>query len=138
MTSKNLTNESESHLVTDMQVVIERLRISKRLSDAKFKDTGRIDGRGWAKYKAEAIELQRLEEAFETEMDWAYCEPGASYSAAEKFFFIIAPEFAGNRAAAAAFWEVVAVECDTNDYYALHFAYGAMDMWRDVKWSVLH
>jgi len=55
MTSKNLTNESESHLVTDMQVVIERLRISKRLSDAKFKDTGRIDGRGWAKYKAEAI-----------------------------------------------------------------------------------
>lgn len=117
--------------------VIERLRSSKQLSDASSKASGKRDGRDWAQYTADTIELQRLEQTFESEPDWYYSEPVSTYSSAEKFFFIIVPNCAGNRDAAKLFWERVASECKPTELYVLHFAYGAFEFWRAVKEFVL-
>lgn len=126
----------------DMSDVIERLRAStQRASSEEFR-AGCEAGQKWAKNRAEAIELQRLEEfqdALEREVttSWNafFCDDphsaSSAYTVAEKLFFVIQPECQGDREGADAFWRKAGDKLSPE--FLRGFGEGALAVWSAVK-----
>ncbi|NLY03165.1 MAG: hypothetical protein GXY83_44520 [Rhodopirellula sp.] len=125
---------------------IERLRASKRKTDSAEYRAGREDGVKWAMNRAEAFELQRLEELrAEIEdspnCDWEeyFTDDSQTYSAAERLYFSVHPEHEGNRDVAKWFWDKAIGDDDQADrnrdsgVFLRGFADGAIDFWLEVK-----
>lgn len=126
----NQTNISEPHPLGDGQYdVIARLKQS--IHESRIEEVAEFDGMRWAKNIAEAIELMRIHETFIDGAD-------ETWSFAEKFYFAIAPEFAGNRDAAAAFWKKNSTIKEPSDQYAISFADKAWEVWISVELDVLN
>jgi hypothetical protein len=119
-----------------MSNVIERLRLSKQKSDSEAMAAGRAAGRSWAESKAEAEELQLLENAQTRDGSWEFGIGESAYSAGAQFFFVIEPHQRGDRKEADEFWDSVIGEDDKDRDVAEFvegFAAGAVDLWEEVK-----
>lgn len=127
--------------VKSMDDVINRLRASKQQSDEVVHEEGHEAGRQWAMTRAEAIELERLEELYDrwrSDLDRLWNpSPRDAYGPGEAFVFTINPEHDGDRKAAEDFWEERLGEYWESfvfqDGYVQAFAEGALGIWRDVK-----
>jgi hypothetical protein len=116
----------------NMETTIERLKASKETSDNAALSEGEKDGRDWAARYAEAIQLQRLEEASDPIHSWGFGRGDSAYSDAEHFYFIIEPDDDGDRSAAQDFWDSRLDEMPDTAYVE-GFATGAMGLWAEVK-----
>ena len=120
-----------------MSDVVKRLRDSKARGQEAAKSEGFAAGQTWARDKAEAAELQALENAYDPVYGWGFGSPGSAYSDAEAFFFMISPESDRDRRAAEEFWETILGEQSAriaySDDFVQGFAEGAMDVWDEVK-----
>lgn len=130
--------------VRKMDDVIERLRASKRQSAHKTAGEGAEAGRQWAKHRAEAIHLERLDrmrgrsghywdQTFDDNVGQS------AYSGAELFVFAIEPEHDKNRTAASDFWgEELGDEWRgiAVGNYVQAFADGALEIWDEVSGKI--
>lgn len=124
--------------------IIERLRASKKKSDEKAYHLGHEAGENFAKNRAEADDLERLEDYCE-KMNSSFCGVGrwwgeapesSSDSAEELLFFAIRPDSEGYDDDAANFWSEVT---DGHGHLAgktrflQGFVDGALDVWDQVQ-----
>jgi hypothetical protein len=123
-----------------MEDVIDRLLASQRKNATEQFEAGRKAGEEWAKRHAEAVELQRLQKAWdtidfqyqliETWLDWGDQNPPP----AEQFWTNIKGTSAGD--SSDDFWEAVLGEDEkhqSEDSEFVHgFASGALDVWSEV------
>jgi hypothetical protein len=117
------------------EAIIERLRDSQAEHDGQLELLGHRDGSLWAERKATAPELRRLKQARDPwGNDWYFGDGSSAYSDAERFHFIIRPDFDGDRPVASEFWEIVTGDQETPDTaYVQAFAEGAMQVWAEVE-----
>jgi len=117
-----------------MKDVIERLKVSREKGANAAYKSGFEAGQKWAREKAEAPQLERLERRRDPQHDWYFTEGSSAYGACEHFYFIIEPDQDGDRGAARVFWEQVGLEEESKDETVVQgFAEGAMDVWDEVK-----
>jgi hypothetical protein len=119
-----------------MSNVIERLSLSKMKGELATVTEGRRAGRKWAESRAEAIDLQRLEEARDGQHGWGFGVGQSAYTVGQQFYFIIGPNDDGDRQAAEAFWDSVTGDGDRDRdsaEFVNGFALGAMSLWDEVK-----
>ncbi|MBU1702315.1 MAG: hypothetical protein KJ970_12030 [Candidatus Eisenbacteria bacterium] len=129
----------------NMSDVIERLRASKRSSDSECYKDGYAAGQEWAKNRAEARELERLDSlqarlAHEPSYGWnEYFDSdygSSAYGLGERLYFDLDPEYNGDRSAAKDFWECVVgekISSDLPDEFIRGFAEGALSIWNEVQ-----
>jgi hypothetical protein len=131
----------------DMRQVVQRLKASRdRVGSDRYRE-GSEAGKAWAMSHAEADELARLSDLYEThERDgsgWdGFFTGGGAYSPAERLAFVIlGEEREGDRSTAAEFWERYAdvspsrrrQEGDLFDDFVRGFVDGALGIWDEVK-----
>ena len=111
--------------------IVDRLRETQAEHDQQLALSGHRDGSLWAEDKATTPELRRLQQARDPwGNDWYFGVGSSAYPDAERFFFIIRPEFDGERAIASEFWESVTGDQETPETaYVQAFAEGAMETW---------
>jgi hypothetical protein len=121
--------------VRQMGDVIARLRASKQQHEAVVYKRGVEAGQEWAKRRAEAAELTRLERLhteLRGDLSQAFHDSADSaYGSGELFFFTICPEDDGDREAASDFWEDHEESNDSE--YVRGFADGALNVWSEIK-----
>lgn len=128
-----------------MNSVLGRLRASKGKEEGMDYQAGFRSGKQWAEQRAEAFELQRVED-LRDEIDgdprqsWdAYFEfnEGDVYGPDECLFFTIRPEVEKDRREAEAFWESEGGDslqaAKDRGEFVRGFAEGALDLWLSVK-----
>ncbi|MFI5380655.1 MAG: hypothetical protein ACHRHE_15260, partial [Tepidisphaerales bacterium] len=125
--------ELSSNRRDSMKSVIERLKASKELCDAQEQSAGWKAGVAWAKSRATAGQLKRLEKARDPSNDWSFGVGDSAYSDAERFCFIIDPDNDGDRANAAQFWEIIGDRVVPDAEFVQAFAEGAMEVWERVQ-----
>jgi predicted transcriptional regulator len=124
--------------VKKMDDVITRLRASKQASASDDYKAGYEAGVKWAKGRAEAVELERLDSLVNsTQFDWDEFvdeSPNRSaYSACERLVSIIIPEHDGDRRATADFWDQISDATYVKPAFVHGFGEGAMSVWEEVK-----
>jgi len=118
--------------------LIERLQKSLEEAEKTEFDQGFGDGRKWATEFAETRELQRLAAFRESSEHWEgefIDDNSSAYSARERLFFELQPDYNACRTSAREFWERHA-SCEpvgSKDPYCQGFAEGALDVWHDVE-----
>lgn len=122
----------------ELDEIAERLRKSKTRGVNELLNKGLEDGRDWARSLADALELRRLsDERRMIGRHWKdFWHGKSSYGPSERFYFLIAPELAGDRRLAEGFWSSVlgpSMNGFHNDpHYVGGFADGAIDLWGQV------
>jgi hypothetical protein len=124
-----------------MEDVIERLRASQREHGSELFEEGRQAGIEWAKSESEAIELRRLQKAWDShqygdETDWLSSE-GTAHTEADIFVWQIRPD---DRSRVGEDFFHVEVFGENDEYFHLDdepefihgFAAGALEVWRQV------
>jgi hypothetical protein len=125
-----------------MRAAVERLRRSRQESDAATRRDGFKSGRIWAMNRAEAKELERLEDwrlsgGNDHERTFEYKRSAYCPSAGEHLVFCIRPEFDGDCGEANGFWsqnvgdDYESLMCD--DGFVRGFAEGALEFWDAAK-----
>ncbi len=123
----------------NMQDVVARLRNSRTQRQNDETVAGRAAGQDWAKQRAEAHELERLEKLVYPSEGWEVLlidTPNQAFSTAEIVFFAIFPDANGDRRAAECFWTD---ESGFEDYrsvttdFVRGFGEGAIELWDSVK-----
>jgi hypothetical protein len=126
----------------NMADVIQRLRASKQQGEAQVYQDGFAEGQEWAKDRAEALELQRLERFRESlrNLEWDLqfkTSETDAYGVSDRFVWMVRPETEGARELCAEFWEQAIGEVNLNriqeDDFVRGFAEGALDVWAEVK-----
>jgi hypothetical protein len=122
----------------NMQDVIDRLRASNMADLSEKQSSGSRAGREWAKSKAEAAELKRLQRALDVaspnQPEPFVDNDGSAHSGAEVFVFTIRPEFNRNRAEANDFWSWAIGDDDLPEgEFVQAFAEGAVEVWQEVQ-----
>lgn len=113
-----------------MQEVIERLKASKELGEAKSLTFGERAGRQWAAKRANADELQCLANAWDRIHNKLF-EAGAAHL---QFFRVINSRPMPNEKDAAAFWrDATGEEKTPDDTFVEAFASGAINLWQEVR-----
>ena len=123
-----------------MEDIIQRLRASKIACENEDKNEGREAGKVWAKDRAEAAELRRLEEfiakssANDRDDEPFIIKGSCAYSGAECFVKAISPDQDMDRDAAYDFWEAEGFKDGSPaDEYVQGFCDGALGVWVEVK-----
>lgn len=117
-----------------LESVIARLSQSKQDSERKFRAEGNRAGQWWARERAEAIELRRLEEVCGDAGFEGFGAYYSAYSAAEELYFAIQTADLRFGDEAADFWEGITGSRETPDTaYVDGFAAGAVEIWEQVK-----
>ena len=127
------------------QSVIERLRASKKSSEAAEYQLGHDLGKRWAEQSAATSELQRLDELrdeyeAQPQNDWdeffEWDEPKV-WGPDEYLFFAMHPEAGKDRQAAEDFWECAAGDALQQSLcrgvFLKGFAEGAIAVWESVQ-----
>jgi hypothetical protein len=125
----------------NMEEAIARLRVSKAKHRSQLYKEGLRTGKAWAKSRAEADELtllSDLRERAQPRSEWEGCftdDPLVSeaYSAAERFYFMIRPDYVGDRGAAFGFWSTVVNGKMPAGEFVHGFADGALAVWDGVR-----
>jgi hypothetical protein len=117
----------------DLDATIERLRGSKPEADGARRRAGVAAGENWARHKAEAAQLKRLERLRARLGDWnAYFIETDVYSVAEHVGFVILD--ARDLEAAASFWKGAAQKSTgLHAEFVQGFVEGALGIWDAVK-----
>ena len=121
-----------------MADVIQRLKASRLKGDSKSKQLGYEAGQFWASNRAEAHELERVDQFLagtSTTLKAILQGESGAFSPGEILYFAISPENDGDRSYATDFWDGYAdnenVALDGS--FVLGFAEGAVAIWEQVK-----
>lgn len=125
-----------------METVIQRLRASKLAGDSESTRLGHEAGQKWAKDRAEAHELERLDQFCQVAksrgsvQELLHLQDG-SYSPGEILYFAISPENDGERQSSKDFWEGYS-DSEADDAaldvaFVAGFAEGAVAIWEQVE-----
>jgi hypothetical protein len=121
----------------EMSDVIQRLRASKRRAEDEESQQGYEDGRQWAEDRAEAEQLERLDDLVRGS-DWdRFFDGDSAYSWGDHLVWVMDADEHGGRYRTKEFWETVAGDNDyklsSNEAYIRGFADGALSVWDAVK-----
>lgn len=123
--------------------VLERLRRSRLDAMRLSYESGERAGRSWAAGEADFSALRNLDWFWNDigDVDDYFAdggEDGAGFTASERLFFVMFPDFDGMAGHAADFWEKFpGLDADNHGHVigpaARGFAEGALAVWREVK-----